>query len=190
MRESASQPGYFYYYNSRSGQSQWEKPTTTTAAAAATNTTTTSTSNSKIRASHLLVRCERVACCCSLTLAALQVKHAGSRNPSSWREAKITRSKEDALALLEQYRAMLMDGTSFQSLCQRYSDCSSAKNGGDLGFFGRGEMQRPFEGFFVFSLEEGCLFSSPLLWRFRGPHPLQHLGLRVSCHEGYNNCEA
>ena len=30
-------------------------------------------------------------------------------------------------------------------LASKYSDCSSAKRGGDLGPFGRGSMQKPFE---------------------------------------------
>lgn len=34
---------------------------------------------------------------------------------------------------------------SFAELAQNYSDCSSARRGGDLGPFSRGAMQRPFE---------------------------------------------
>ena len=34
---------------------------------------------------------------------------------------------------------------SFEDLAKKESDCSSAKRGGDLGFFGPGEMQKPFE---------------------------------------------
>ncbi|XP_010006494.1 PREDICTED: peptidyl-prolyl cis-trans isomerase NIMA-interacting 1-like [Chaetura pelagica] len=33
----------------------------------------------------------------------------------------------------------------FESLASQFSDCSSAKAGGDLGAFGRGQMQKPFE---------------------------------------------
>uniref|UniRef100_A0A3P8SUX9 Peptidyl-prolyl cis-trans isomerase n=1 Tax=Amphiprion percula TaxID=161767 RepID=A0A3P8SUX9_AMPPE len=33
----------------------------------------------------------------------------------------------------------------FESLASQFSDCSSAKKGGDLGPFGRGQMQKPFE---------------------------------------------
>ena len=33
----------------------------------------------------------------------------------------------------------------FEDLASEFSDCSSAKKGGDLGPFGRGQMQKPFE---------------------------------------------
>jgi peptidyl-prolyl cis-trans isomerase NIMA-interacting 1 len=34
---------------------------------------------------------------------------------------------------------------SFEEIAARESDCSSAHRGGDLGEFGRGMMQKPFE---------------------------------------------
>ena len=33
----------------------------------------------------------------------------------------------------------------FKELASEFSDCSSAKKGGDLGMFGPGQMQKPFE---------------------------------------------
>lgn len=33
----------------------------------------------------------------------------------------------------------------FKELARKYSDCSSAKQDGDLGEFGRGQMQKSFE---------------------------------------------
>lgn len=39
-------------------------------------------------------------------------------------------------------------------LAKTYSDCSSAKRGGDLGPFSRGQMQKPFEDV-AFSLKVG-----------------------------------
>lgn len=33
----------------------------------------------------------------------------------------------------------------FKKIASEFSDCSSAKRGGDLGAFGRQQMQKPFE---------------------------------------------
>jgi hypothetical protein len=69
----------------------------------------------KIRASHLLV------------------KHRGSRRPSSWREAEITRSKEEAVEILRGYQRRIQSGeTTLGDLAMTESDCSSARKKGDL----------------------------------------------------------
>ena len=70
------------------------------------------------------------------------VKHKDSRRPSSWREDNITRSKEEALEILKGHREKIVSGeATFEELASELSDCSSAKRGGDLGPFGRGQMQ-------------------------------------------------
>lgn len=82
-----------------------------------------------------------------LTLTFFQlVKHKGSRRPSSWREENITRTKEEARALVEGYLQQIKKGEkTFSELAGEYSDCSSYRKGGDLGKFGRNQMQKPFE---------------------------------------------
>lgn len=76
----------------------------------------------------------------------LLVKHRDSRRPSSWREENITRSKQEAIKILRGYRDQIVSGqATFEELASQFSDCSSAKRGGDLGPFGRGQMQKPFE---------------------------------------------
>jgi NIMA-interacting peptidyl-prolyl cis-trans isomerase 1 len=80
-------------------------------------------------------------------------KHRESRNPTNWRQEKITRTREEATALVENLRAEIeqraANGESlvdvFKALALVESDCSSAKRGGDLGVFGRGQMQPSFE---------------------------------------------
>lgn len=55
-----------------------------------------------------------------------------------WWQANITRTKEEAIDILKGYQQEI-DGSpdTFAQLAKVHSDCSSAKNGGDLGAFGR-----------------------------------------------------
>ncbi|KAJ1638258.1 putative peptidyl-prolyl cis-trans isomerase/rotamase [Pavlovales sp. CCMP2436] len=78
----------------------------------------------------------------------LLIKYAGSRNPQSRRTGESTAgvSKAAAVAELETWLAKIKASeVSFADAAKQRSDCSSYKNGGDLGPFGPGEMQKPFE---------------------------------------------
>lgn len=81
-------------------------------------------------------------------------KHINSRRPSSWRVSNITDTKEKAMADLRELHSILSDidpdnpkelRATFEEFAKTESDCSSAKRGGDLGFFGRKKMQPAFE---------------------------------------------
>ncbi len=51
--------------------------------------------------------------------------------------------KEEAKA--RELLAKISGGESFSELAKKYSQCPSGKKGGDLGWFGRGQMVKPFE---------------------------------------------
>jgi len=109
----------------------------------------------KIRAAHLLV------------------KHRDSRRPSSWRENTITRSKEEAYDIITAHQARIKTGeTSLGDLALTESDCSSARKQGDLGFFGRGDMQKEFEDA-AFALQQGEV--SEIVDTASGLHLIQRL---------------
>lgn len=57
----------------------------------------------------------------------------------------ITRNKDEARKAIDDILARLKKGEDFAELAATYSDCPSAEQGGDLGFFGRGRMVAPFD---------------------------------------------
>ncbi|KAI5953535.1 ESS1 [Candida jiufengensis] len=82
----------------------------------------------KVRASHILV------------------KNKNSRNPKSWKNSQITTTREESINIASEYLKKILAGdVKFDDLAQDNSDCSSHSRGGDLGYFGRKEMQPPFE---------------------------------------------
>ncbi|KAL2803007.1 hypothetical protein BJX63DRAFT_425617 [Aspergillus granulosus] len=137
-----------YYFSPATRESRWEPPADTDMEAlkvymakyhsgAAAYPDGSSQGEGKIRCSHLLV------------------KHRDSRRPSSWREANITRTKEEAREILRGHQERILSGEiRLGDLATSESDCSSARKKGDLGFFGHGEMQREFEEA-AFALQPG-----------------------------------
>jgi peptidyl-prolyl cis-trans isomerase C len=62
----------------------------------------------------------------------------------------LVKSEQKAKEILEK----LNNGTDFAELAKKYSICPSSKKGGDLGYFTKGKMVRPFENL-AFSLKKG-----------------------------------
>nr|CAB3264888.1 peptidyl-prolyl cis-trans isomerase NIMA-interacting 4-like [Phallusia mammillata] len=119
IKKESRSSGRQYYMNKYTHESQWTRPT---------ESAKRPDKPEQVHCFHLLV------------------KHKDVRRPSSWRQETITRSKEEALQLIQDYHQQIISGKyNFQDLAQKYSDCSSYKRGGDLGTFTKGKMQKPFE---------------------------------------------
>ncbi|KAK5659639.1 hypothetical protein OQA88_846 [Cercophora sp. LCS_1] len=126
-----------YYFNAAEKNSRWEPP-------AGTDTEKLKVYMAKYHSSSLDILPQGQAG--KIRAAHLLVKHNESRRPSSWRETQITRTKSEARSILERYQKSIDSGeVSLGELASTESDCSSARKRGDLGYFGRGDMQKEFE---------------------------------------------
>ena len=109
-------------------------------------------------------------------------KHKGSRRPSSWRNPEITATVEEAKDELRGMYEILQDEignpeelrATFEELAKTESDCSSAKRGGDLGYFGRKKMQPNFEAA-SFALKVGEL-TKDIVETSSGVHLILRIG--------------
>ena len=118
-----------YFVNKYTGETTWEMPT----APAVDNRS----KDEQVQCLHILK------------------KHKDSRRPASWRCAVVTQSKEDSIGQITAIKNQLEDvlavqgyetmKKTFMQVASMESDCSSAERGGDLGKFGRGQMQKAFE---------------------------------------------
>ena len=59
--------------------------------------------------------------------------------------ANVTRSKDQAQTEIEGLLTQVQGGGDFAALTRKHSDCPSAREGGDLGMFGRGQMVEAFD---------------------------------------------
>ncbi|KAF7556817.1 hypothetical protein G7Z17_g1180 [Cylindrodendrum hubeiense] len=155
-----------YYFNEKEKDSRWEPPEQTKTEklkkyisdyhnADGPPTDIPDPSEGKIRAAHLLV------------------KHQESRRPSSWKEARIVRSKEEAEAIIKEHEKRIKNGsTTLGELAKTESDCSSARKRGDLGYFGKGDMQKEFEDA-AFALQPGQM--STVVSTASGLHLIERL---------------
>ncbi|KAF9095361.1 hypothetical protein BGX27_001294 [Mortierella sp. AM989] len=150
-----------YFYNSVSAESRWQAPEGVDPSVILAfqkdyrsqqdeQAGDKADSLKRVRVSHLLV------------------KHKESRRPSSWREDRITRTKDEALQRLQEFQKRIQSNEAqLSELASTESDCSSAKKAGDLGFFERGQMQPQFERA-SFGLQIGEM-SEPV-WTDSGVH--------------------
>lgn len=93
---------------------------------------------------------------------------------------RVSRPGDSALvaarARIQEAQERLRSGEEFDAIAREISqDPGTAASGGDLGYFGRGEMVPEFETV-AFSLDSGSV-SSPVLTEF-GLHLIQNLGFR------------
>lgn len=83
----------------------------------------------------------------------------------------LVKKHSEALQILERIKK----GESFADLARELSiDRGSGKRGGDLGFFGRGQMVKPFEEA-AFKLKKGELTNEPVRTQF-GYHIIKRAG--------------
>jgi len=90
----------------------------------------------------------------------VRARHILIKVPPDAAESEDAKAKEEALAILKEAR----DGKDFAGLAKKHSQGPTASKGGDLGYFTRGQMLKPFEEL-AFSLKKGEI-GGPVRTRF------------------------
>lgn len=126
-----------YFFNQATSESLWEPPYGSESVKLneylnkfrANGNKPVVNDDGKVRVSHLLV------------------KSVNSRRPKLWKSPDgISILRDDAIAKIKGYQRRILNGdVLLGELAKTESDCSSHTQSGDLGFFGKGQMQPAFE---------------------------------------------
>lgn len=80
-----------------------------------------------------------------LTLFAALLVLGGCAFAEDFTRVKAKHILVDTKAEATKIKTDIEEGGSFDYYAQKYSKCPSGRNGGSLGYFGRGQMVQPFE---------------------------------------------
>lgn len=95
----------------------------------------------------------------------------------------------EALTIIRPVIAMIkQDGSNFGELARRYSECPSAKDGGDLGYIGRDQMVRPFEDA-IYSMKKGEFTHEPVRTVF-GYHIIYIVDVKPSTYASFDDVKS
>jgi NIMA-interacting peptidyl-prolyl cis-trans isomerase 1 len=170
LKASRSNPGYYYYYQMETGMTSWqppvlerqqqeleeeeeEVPPAEQEERRDEDHDDKETEDAEDRSSKRRKASNSSAGPKEVRVLHILKKHKDSRRPSSWRQPVIGQNLEEAKEELQGLLEILQEEegnpeelkATFEELARTESDCSSAKRGGDLGFFGRRKMQPAFE---------------------------------------------
>lgn len=103
-----------------------------------------------------------------ITVSEQELRDHYDNNPQFFKEDQQVRAAHilvDTEEKAKEIIAELVDGLDFQEAAKKYSSCSSSERGGDLGYFGRGQMVAEFDEFCFDKLNVGDL-SNPVKTQF------------------------
>lgn len=98
------------------------------------------------------------------TYTGISVSSTHAATPCFTKSVKASHILVYSKAEADAIKAKIDKGASFEDMAKQYSKCPSGENGGDLGYFGRGQMVKEFE-FAAFDLPVGQV-SDPVRTEF------------------------
>lgn len=103
----------------------------------------------------------------SVSVTEEEIKQFYEQNQDSFGETKKVKASHILVGDIQKAEDLykqIMDGADFAQIAKENSTCPSSRQGGDLGFFGKGQMVKEFEDS-AFSLEVGEI-SKPVKTQF------------------------